>query len=91
MYDPFLGTGSCLYGVAHWGALVMGSDIDARQFRGKAKGKDVVPGILRSAKQYGVDQRFVGNICFDITQAPWRRGGFLDAIITDPPCTWYNG
>lgn len=35
MYDPFVGTGSCLYGVAHWGSLVLGSDIDARQFRGK--------------------------------------------------------
>jgi tRNA (guanine10-N2)-methyltransferase len=37
MYDPFVGTGSCLYGVAHWGSLVMGSDIDARQFRGKGE------------------------------------------------------
>ncbi|GMK59924.1 hypothetical protein CspeluHIS016_0901410 [Cutaneotrichosporon spelunceum] len=85
MYDPFVGTGSCLYGVAHWGSLVLGSDIDARQFRGKEKGKNIVPGIMRSAKQYGIDQRFLDNMCFDITNGPWRRGGVLDAIITDPP------
>lgn len=35
MYDPFVGTGSLLYAVAHWGSYVLGSDIDARQFRGK--------------------------------------------------------
>lgn len=37
MYDPFVGTGSLLYSVAHWGAYVLGSDIDARQFRGKGE------------------------------------------------------
>jgi tRNA (guanine10-N2)-methyltransferase len=41
---------------------------------------------MRSAKQYGIDQRFLDNMCFDITHGPWRRGGVLDAIITDPPC-----
>ena len=35
MYDPFVGTGSMLYAVAHWGAYVLGSDIDGRQIRGK--------------------------------------------------------
>jgi tRNA (guanine10-N2)-methyltransferase len=35
VYDPFVGTGSLLYSAAHWGATVMGSDIDARQFKGK--------------------------------------------------------
>lgn len=29
-YDPFVGTGSMLYTSAHFGAMVMGSDIDGR-------------------------------------------------------------
>jgi tRNA (guanine10-N2)-methyltransferase len=37
IYDPFAGTGSLLYAVAHWGAYVFGSDIDGRQMRGKSE------------------------------------------------------
>ncbi|TXT16049.1 hypothetical protein VHUM_00552 [Vanrija humicola] len=85
IYDPFVGTGSLLYSVAIWGAYVVGSDIDARQFRGKAKGKGITPGILRSAEQYGVRDKFLDNVNFDVTQGPWRRGGWMDAIVTDPP------
>lgn len=44
MYDPFVGTGSLLYAVAHWGAFVIGSDIDARQFRGKRESPRVPGG-----------------------------------------------
>lgn len=53
---------------------------------GTEKGKDVTPGILRSAEQYGVRDKFIDTPCFDVTQGPWRRGGWLDAIVTDPPC-----
>jgi tRNA (guanine10-N2)-methyltransferase len=49
------------------------------------KGKNVVPGIYRSAEQYGLRDRFLDCINFDITNGPWRRGGFVDAIVTDPP------
>lgn len=41
---------------------------------------------MRSAAQYGVAERFLDNINFDITNGPWRRGGWVDAIVTDPPC-----
>jgi tRNA G10 N-methylase Trm11 len=37
IYDPFVGTGSLLYACAHWGATVIGSDIDGRQIRGKGQ------------------------------------------------------
>jgi tRNA (guanine10-N2)-methyltransferase len=40
IYDPFAGTGSLLYAVAHWGAYVFGSDIDGRQMRGKSESSD---------------------------------------------------
>ena len=37
VYDPFAGTGSLLYTCAHWGSMVVGSDIDGRQMRGKGE------------------------------------------------------
>ncbi|KAI0075120.1 tRNA guanosine-2'-O-methyltransferase [Panus rudis PR-1116 ss-1] len=82
LYDPFLGTGSLAYTTAHFGAWVYGSDIDGRQMRGK---QDMVPGVLRSAEQYGVSYRILDLFTFDVTQNPWRCGGLFDAIITDPP------
>ncbi|KAK6905245.1 tRNA (guanine10-N2)-methyltransferase [Kwoniella mangroviensis CBS 8886] len=85
VYDPFVGTGSMLYASAHWGAYVMGSDIDGRQIRGKSKGKEVKPGILRAAAQYGTEDLFLDCLTYDVTKSPIRRGGWVDAIITDPP------
>ncbi|KIY44384.1 tRNA guanosine-2'-O-methyltransferase [Fistulina hepatica ATCC 64428] len=81
MYDPFMGTGSMAYPVAHFGAFVFGSDIDGRQMRGKEK----VPGVIRAAQQYNVSSRIVDLCTFDMTNHPWRCGGIFDAIITDPP------
>ncbi|WVN89225.1 uncharacterized protein L203_104443 [Cryptococcus depauperatus CBS 7841] len=85
MYDPFVGTGSMLYAVAQFGATVFGSDIDGRQIRGKKKGKGLKPGILRAAEQYELQDRFLDFLTFDVTRGPIRRGGWVDAIITDPP------
>ncbi|KAG8963016.1 hypothetical protein FRC03_003512 [Tulasnella sp. 419] len=82
VYDPFAGTGSMLYTSAHFGAMVFGSDIDGRQMRGK---DETSLGVLRSAAQYGVQQRVVGCCTFDVTHHPFRRGGLFDAIVTDPP------
>ncbi|KAF9054991.1 tRNA guanosine-2'-O-methyltransferase [Hymenopellis radicata] len=81
MYDPFMGTGSMAYPIAHFGAQMIGSDIDGRQMRGKEK----TPGVLRAASQYGVEARVIDLCTFDITNHPWRCGEFFDAIITDPP------
>ncbi|EIW82661.1 RNA methylase [Coniophora puteana RWD-64-598 SS2] len=81
VYDPFMGTGSMAYTTAHFGAYVFGSDIDGRQMRGKAQ----TPGVLRSARQYGVADRILGLCTFDVTRNPWRTGGLFDAIVTDPP------
>lgn len=67
---------------AKFGAFVFGSDIDGRQFRGR----EDVPGVYRSAEQYGVRERVVDCVVFDVTRNPWRCGGIFDAIVTDPPC-----
>lgn len=103
IYDPFVGTGSLVVAAAALGAYVMGSDIDGRMIRGKSKELQENPGsretgVLRAARQYGLEGRFLDCLTFDITQHPWRllhpnassatasaRPGFLDAIIADPP------
>lgn len=41
---------------------------------------------MRSAEQYGVGDKILDCLTFDVTKNPLRRGGWLDAIITDPPC-----
>lgn len=53
-----------------------------------AKGKGVVPGIKRAAEQYGCLDQILDCMTFDVTTHPWRRGGWVDAIITDPPCEY---
>lgn len=72
-----------LYTSAHFGATVLGSDIDGRQMRGKDR---LSPGVFRTADQYGIRDRFLDCYTFDVTSNPWRRGGWVDAIVTDPPC-----
>lgn len=44
IYDPFVGTGSFLYTCSYFGAFTMGSDIDGRQMRGKAKSSTKIRG-----------------------------------------------
>lgn len=74
VYDPFVGTGSLLIACAAMGAYVFGSDIDGRMMRGKAdKGdRNAETGITRAAKQYGLQDKFLDCLTFDITQHPWR-------------------
>lgn len=45
------------------------------------------PGVFRAAQQYGIRDKVLDCVTFDVTRNPWRRGELLDAIITDPPCT----
>ena len=45
-----------------------------------------MPGIVKNGAQYGIADRILDCMTFDVTQNPIRRGGWLDAIITDPPC-----
>ncbi|KAL1744769.1 S-adenosyl-L-methionine-dependent methyltransferase [Schizophyllum fasciatum] len=87
MYDPFMGTGSMAYPVAHFGAMMFGSDIDGRQMRGKGAQRlpGKTPGVYRAAEQYGVGKRIMDLCTFDMAWHPWRRGGLFDAIVTDPP------
>ncbi len=48
------------------------------------------PGVFRAAQQYALRDRLLDCATFDVTAHPWRRGGVLDAIVTDPPCECGN-
>jgi hypothetical protein len=48
------------------------------------------PGIFQSASQYGITDRILDCCTFDITRSPFRTGGILDAIISDPPCKLFT-
>ncbi|KAJ2485459.1 hypothetical protein IWW37_005939 [Coemansia sp. RSA 2050] len=85
VYDPFVGTGSFLLTCSHFGAYSMGSDIDGRQIRGTAGFRRGVNGISANLAQYGLADRVLDTVVFDICRNPWRNGPMFDAIVTDPP------
>jgi tRNA (guanine10-N2)-methyltransferase len=81
-FDPFVGTGSFTVCAAHFGALTLGSDIDGRSFRGKDSTK---LGVYENFIQYGTKSKFIDTLTSDLVNTPFRRAGFLDGIVCDPP------
>ena len=86
VYDPFVGTGSFLVAAAACGAHVIGSDIDGRSFKGK-KGKGLEKGIGQNMRNYSLEAQLLDCFIGDLTNTPLRstNGGWLDAIVCDPP------
>lgn len=98
-YDPFMGTGGFPLACAHFGAHVMGSDIDGRSVRGQGKkpgGKGAASekSVLGNFKQYGTQSRYLDGFIGDLTNTPLRVPGigtrgedarWLDAVVCDPP------
>ena len=80
IYDPFMGTGSFPIACAHFGAVVIGSDIDGRSIRGKG-GRSVTSNF----DQYNLADLYLDGFISDITNTPLRRGRWLDGIVCDPP------
>ncbi|AET37806.1 tRNA (guanine-N2-)-methyltransferase Ecym_2049 [Eremothecium cymbalariae DBVPG len=80
MYDPFVGTGSFLVAGAHYGALVMGSDIDGRMIRGKGSQT-----ITANFKHYKESMQFIDVMTMDFTHNALRNGMVVDTILCDPP------
>ncbi|KAF2862652.1 tRNA guanosine-2'-O-methyltransferase [Piedraia hortae CBS 480.64] len=84
VYDPFMGTGSLPLACAHFGATVMGSDLDGRALRGAGKN------VLSNFKQYGTHDLYLGSFVADLTHSPLKTRrlpllGYLDALLCDPP------
>lgn len=80
MYDPFMGTGSFPLCCAHFGAMVLGSDLDGRSIRGKGSRS-----VLGNFKQYGTSSQYLGGFVADVTNSPLRQKRDLDGIVCDPP------
>ncbi|KAI1616710.1 NAD-dependent histone deacetylase SIR2 [Exophiala viscosa] len=90
--DPFVGTGGFMVAAAELGAVVLGSDIDGRSFRGKGLGLE--KGVGANFRKYGLSHLFGDCITSDLTNTPFRNsvnttvyssGRWLDGIICDPP------
>ena len=81
-YDPFVGTGSLTLACAHFGASVLGSDIDGRSIRG-SQGRN----LRQNFEQYGLTPRLLDSFISDLTHSPMRttHAGWVDAVICDPP------
>lgn len=79
-YDPFMGTGGFAIACAHFGASVVGSDIDGRSIRGQ-KGRNVVTNF----EQYELSSFHLDDFVADLTNTPVRTSRFLDGIVCDPP------
>ena len=94
VYDPFVGSGSIAIAMAHFGALVLGSDLDERVLKGWAVGRktynkgvttkvneDEKYDIFTNFKYYGLP---MPEIFTQDVLKPQLRGK-LDAIVCDPP------
>ncbi|AQZ09324.1 TRM11 (YOL124C) [Zygosaccharomyces parabailii] len=81
MYDPFAGTGSFLCAGGHYGALVIGSDIDGRMIRGKGAAQN----INSNFKYYQESIQFLDVITMDFTHNSLRENLVIDTILCDPP------
>ena len=92
VYDPFVGTGSLPVACAHFGAMVWGSDIDGRAF----KGLDDKKNLKGNFEQYGLLDALGDNFAADLVNTPIRRrplrsdgdgtqGRLFDGIVCDPP------
>eukprot|EP00026_Physarum_polycephalum_P008318 Phypoly_transcript_08400.p1 GENE.Phypoly_transcript_08400~~Phypoly_transcript_08400.p1 ORF type:complete len:501 (+),score=85.46 Phypoly_transcript_08400:219-1505(+) len=81
IYDPFVGTGSLLLACAHFGAHVIGADIDIRTLRNNNPKMRVEANFEHA----GLSQYYTGIILGDNSRTPLRPLPIFDAIVTDPP------
>jgi tRNA (guanine10-N2)-methyltransferase len=79
-YDPFAGTGSFPLACAHFGATVLGSDIDPRSIRGRP-----TRNVVSNFEQYRLVSRYLDGFVSDLTNSPIRKTRWLDGIVCDPP------
>ncbi|XP_062520857.1 tRNA (guanine(10)-N2)-methyltransferase homolog isoform X2 [Corticium candelabrum] len=91
--DPFVGTGSILIACAHFGAHVVGTDIDSRILRGTGKssraGENRTRGpdenLRSNLRQYNLESKYGDVLIADFAQNTWTCRPLFDAIVTDPP------
>jgi len=78
--DPFVGTGSLIISAAHFGATVIGADMDMRVLKGIGKQAN----IHDNFKQYNLHHKLYDLIRFDSSKhSVFRSRPMFDAIICD--------
>ncbi|KAJ7370621.1 tRNA methyltransferase 11 [Desmophyllum pertusum] len=94
VFDPFVGTGSVLVSCSHFGAHVMGSDIDYTLLHGRGRSSRANrqgqwrardENFRANFAQYGLGSYFVDVLVADAGRLGLREVPLFDAIITDPP------
>ncbi|VDN59188.1 unnamed protein product [Dracunculus medinensis] len=93
--DPFCGTGGLLIAAAHFGAAVMGTEINYQVARAVGKSSRMGQKFLTDDQsiaanfcQYSLNDRFMGVLLADASKHEiwhYNNFGFVDAILTDPP------
>ena len=90
--DPFVGSGSLLVAAAHFGAHVVGTEIDfkllyglSRPSRAGCKERDQDESVESNLDQYGLRSKYVDVLLSDASMPVFRPGFEWDAIICDPP------
>lgn len=73
VYDPFCGTGSSLVSAAHWGAKVMGTDMDGR--------------VLRSGSTPSAQQRQQIALAWAATEADWAARRYTAPLSPEEAAT----
>ncbi|ETN82180.1 hypothetical protein NECAME_08109 [Necator americanus] len=90
--DPFMGTGGLLLPAAHFGAYVIGTEINYRvaKAQGKSSRHDVImrsemESVLANFEQYGIQRYYLCGLLADASWHDiWERPLF-NVIVTDPP------
>mmetsp|Transcript_40151 Transcript_40151/g.89077 ORF Transcript_40151/g.89077 Transcript_40151/m.89077 type:complete len:494 (+) Transcript_40151:82-1563(+) len=86
--DPYAGTGSILIAMAHFGAQVMGTDIDIKVIkRGRKDSGGRQVDLYSNFEQYNLTGRLGGLLRLDLHTCPFRPGieEIFHAIVGDPP------
>uniref|UniRef100_A0A2K5RJD9 tRNA (guanine(10)-N(2))-methyltransferase TRMT11 N-terminal domain-containing protein n=1 Tax=Cebus imitator TaxID=2715852 RepID=A0A2K5RJD9_CEBIM len=87
VFDPFVQT-AVYYGLmitsAHFGAYVYGADTDYSTER-KQIWKGPEENIRANLCQYGLQKYYLDVLVSEASKPSWRKGTYVDAVITDPP------
>lgn len=90
--DPFVGSGSLLVAAAHFGAHVVGTDIDfkllyglSKPTRAGCKERDDDESVEANLRQYDLGSKYVDIILSDASIPLFRQQFKWDAVICDPP------